>query len=69
VFTDSFSSSGWAPTAHALAGLDVALSPHLGLTGEGRYTWAKGNLSSDFSGFDRIDLSGLSATVGVYARF
>jgi hypothetical protein len=69
VFTDTFSSSGWAPTAHALAGLDVALSPHLGLTGEGRYSFAKGDLSSDFSGFNRIDLSGLSATVGVYARF
>jgi hypothetical protein len=69
VFSDTFNSSGWTPTAHALAGMDIALSQHFGLTGEGRYTYAKGNLSSDFSGFDRIDLSGLSATVGFYARF
>lgn len=69
IFSDTFISSGWAPTAHALAGLDLAFSPRFGLTGEGRYSWAKADLGNDFSGFDRIDLSGLSATVGVYARF
>jgi hypothetical protein len=69
ISTDLIESSGWAPTAHGFAGVDLSLSPHFGLTGEGRYSWAKANLSQDFSGFNRIDLSGLTATVGVYARF
>ncbi len=69
IFGDTYQSSGWAPTAHAFAGLDLAITPHFGLTTEGRYTWAKASLNTDFSGFDRIDLSGLSATVGFYARF
>jgi len=69
VFTDSFGSDDWALTVHAFAGMDVALSPRFVLTGEARYTYARAPLGSDFSGFDRIDLSGLSLTAGVAVRF
>jgi hypothetical protein len=69
VFPDKFESSGWAPTAHALAGLDFSLSPRFALTAEGKYAWAKANMSEDFSGFDRIDLSGYAATIGFCVRF
>lgn len=69
VFPDAFRSSGWTPTANGLAGLDVSLGPRFGVTGEGRYTWAKAPLSRDFSGFDRIDLSGYNASLGLYVRF
>jgi hypothetical protein len=69
VFSDSFSSNDWALTAHAFAGLDVALSPRFVLTGEARYTYARAPLSSDFQNFDRIDLSGFSLTAGVAVRF
>ncbi len=69
VFPDTFRSSGWTPTANGFAGLDVSLSPRFGLTGDGRYTWARAPLSSDFSGFDRIDLSGYNASLGLYVRF
>lgn len=69
VYSDVYNSSGWAPEAHALAGLDVSLTPRLALTGEGRYTWAKAKMSSDFAGFQRIDLSGFGVTAGIAVRF
>jgi hypothetical protein len=68
VFADDFQSSAWTPVAHVLAGVDVALGSHFVLTGEGRYTWAKGPMSRDYVGFNRIDLSGLSVTAGLSVR-
>lgn len=69
VFSDVFRSSGWAPEAHAMAGIDVSLSPRWVLTGEGRYTWASANMSDDFVGFEKIDLSGFAITAGLAIRF
>jgi len=69
VFSDDIASSGWTPMAHALAGIDYSLSPRFALTGEGRYAWARANLSEQFEGFDRIDLSGFTATAGISVRF
>lgn len=69
IFADRFESSGWTPTAHAMAGLDLTLTNHVGLTTEARYGYAKARLGSDFQGFDRIDLSGATATVGLFFRF
>lgn len=69
VFPDAFQSSGWAPSAHALAGLDYTLTPRLALNGEARYTWAKAQLGSDFTGFDGIDLSDFGITLGLNVRF
>jgi hypothetical protein len=69
VFPDRLTSTSWTPTAHGAAGIDYSLSPRFALTGEGRYTWARADLSGDFAGFDPIDLSGVSATVGLSVRF
>ena len=69
VFTDTFDSSGWTPTAQAFAGTDVSLNPRFALTAELRYQWANASLSRDFSGFKAIDLSGLSVTAGVSIRY
>jgi len=69
VFNDEFESSGWAPTAHGMVGLDYALTPRLALTGEARYTWAKTQLGTDYTGFDGIDLSEFGMTVGLNVRF
>jgi hypothetical protein len=69
VFTDTFDSSGWAPTAQAFVGTDVSLTPRFALTGEVRYQWAKASMSSDYAGFNRIDLSGFAATGGVSIRY
>lgn len=69
VFHDTFQSSGWTPEAHAMAGVDVSLTPRLALTGEGRYTYARANMEEDFVGFDKIDLSGFAITAGLAIRF
>jgi len=72
VFRDRLETSGWAPTAHAMAGGDLTLTPHVGLTGEVRYGYGRGNMgrvSEGFEGFDRIDLSGATVTAGLFFRF
>jgi outer membrane protein W len=69
VFPDTFESSGWTPTAHALAGVDYTLTPRFALNGEARYTWAKAHLGEDFSGFNGIDLSDIGVTLGLNVRF
>lgn len=69
VFTAQFNSQGWAPTGHALAGIDIALIPELVMTAEARYVWASAPLSQDFAGFHRLDLSGLATTAGLSIRF
>ena len=68
VFTSDFNSTGWTQTAQGMAGLDVSLTPVIALRAESRYVWAKAPLSRDFSGFDRIDLSGVQATLGLTFR-
>lgn len=69
VFPDFFDSDGWAPTALAYAGTDVSLGSRFGVTVEGRYQWSRGALGIDFSGFDRIDLSGFAVTSGILIRY
>ncbi len=69
VFPAQFDSEGWTGTAHLLAGLDYSLGPRLALTAEARYLWSKAPLSRDFSGFQRLDLSGLATTAGLTVRF
>lgn len=69
VFYDRFESEGWTPTANGMAGVDYSLGSRLALTAEARYVWAKAALSRDFSGFQRLDLSGFSTTAGLTVRF
>ena len=69
VFRDAFTTSDWAFTAYAEAGADVSLGASLYLTGAARYTWARAKPHSDFSGWDRIDLSGVALSVGVGVRY
>jgi outer membrane protein W len=72
VFRDRLVSTGWTPAVQGLAGFDVALSPRWGLTTEAKYTWARVHTGfypdEDFQNY-RIDLSGLSATMGLHVRF
>lgn len=69
VFTATLESSNWTASAHALAGVEYTVNATTALTMESRYTWAKAPMSSDFSGYQRIDLSGLGLTAGVAFRF
>ncbi|MEX2582290.1 MAG: hypothetical protein WD766_03405 [Gemmatimonadota bacterium] len=68
VFADELDSSGWAPAAQAFAGVEFSLSPRIAVTTEASYLWASTKLQGDFIDFDRIDLSGFSATAGLSLR-
>lgn len=68
VFDDEFVSQAWTPVATASAGLDLGVGLNTMANVELRYTWAQGPMSSDFVGFDRIDLSGLALTAGLSFR-
>lgn len=69
VFTGSFVSKGWTPSAHAFGGADVQIYRRLFLTVEGRYVWASAKLEKDFVAFDPIDLAGFRAGAGVHVVF
>ena len=69
VFNDFLKSDGNTFTAHGLVGADFSLTPRVVLTGEGRYSWGKGDMSQDFVDFDALDLSGFRATAGFKLRF
>jgi hypothetical protein len=68
IFRDTYNSDGWAPTAQGMGGLDITLSPRIAFTVDARYTWARADLSGDFAGFNKIDLSGVSTGLGFTLR-
>ena len=51
------------------AAMDTVTESRLAIAMETRYEWARAHLGRDFSGFDRIDLSGISFTSGVVIRY
>jgi hypothetical protein len=69
IFEDSFESTGWSLGATGFGGADVSLSPRFGISVEGRYLWARGPMHGDFSTFNKIDLSGYDASIGLFVRF
>jgi hypothetical protein len=69
IFSDTFRSGGWTPSAHVFGGVDVKLWRRLYFTGEGRYLWSHATLGLDFSGFEPIDLAGFTMTGGVSILF
>ena len=68
VFNSTLESSGWAFVGQAMAGVDYNFTSKLGLSLDARYLHANGELDAAFKGYDRIDLSGLTATVGLSVR-
>jgi hypothetical protein len=68
VFKQTFASSGWAPMAYGNVGVDLKLSMRFSLTGDFRYSAARATLGGKFVGFDKIDLSGTAATMGLTVR-
>jgi outer membrane protein W len=69
VFPSEYESDGWAPTANVQTGIDYSLNARFALTGEARYVWSKAPLSQDFQGFQKLDLSGFSTSIGVAVRY
>jgi hypothetical protein len=68
IFTSSFASEGWSFVTQGLAGVQVSISPRFGVVLDGRYLFAKGDPGTDLSGFDKIDLSGFTGTLGLSVR-
>lgn len=69
VFTESFRSHGWAPTAHVFGGTDIQVYKRVFLSLEGRYVWAKAKLDADFIDFDPMDLGGFRFGAGFHVMF
>ena len=70
VFTDRFTSSGWTPSGHVFAGVDVKLTQRVYVSTEARYLWARTDLSQDFVDFtEGIDLAGLRVSGGIQFLF
>ena len=68
VFPSNVSSSDWTETLQGMGGVDISLTPLMALRGETRYVWARAPLGQDFTGYNRIDLSGVQATLGLSFR-
>jgi opacity protein-like surface antigen len=68
VFPAVLDSEAWTLVAQGMAGVDYNLSTQLGLSLDARYVHARGELGPSFTGYDRIDLSGMTATIGLSFR-
>jgi hypothetical protein len=69
VFSAKLESAGWALHGFAGGGIEFSLSPLVVFATEGRYAFGSAAMDADFSGYDNIDLSGLTATAGIRIRF
>jgi len=69
VFSSTFVSKGWTPTAHVMGGLDIQAYRRLFFTVDARYAWASATLERDFVNFDPIDLAGFRAGAGIRLVF
>lgn len=69
VFSSTFQSSGWAPSAYAAGGTDIHVYRRLFLSLEGRYTWGSATLDRDFVDFDPMDLKGFRFGAGFHYAF
>jgi opacity protein-like surface antigen len=58
----------WAFVQQVMAGVDYNFSPMFGVTLDARYLHGRGDLGTAFSGYDKIDLSGASASAGISVR-
>jgi len=64
IFASTLTSGGWAPTAHAFAGVDVRVFKRVYVTLDGRYQWSNATLGNDWVDFDPIDLAGFKLAAG-----
>ncbi|MGH7617796.1 MAG: hypothetical protein ACREPM_11250 [Gemmatimonadaceae bacterium] len=69
VFPSTLQSDGWAPSAHVFVGGEWSLTARLSAVTEARYERSHATLSTDFTGFGPIDLSGFTTTAGLAVRF
>jgi opacity protein-like surface antigen len=68
VFPATFDGQDWAFIEQAMAGVQYNFTPMLGLTLDARYLHGRGDLGQAFRDYDKIDLSGATASVGLSVR-
>jgi opacity protein-like surface antigen len=68
VFNSSFDAQDWAFVQQVMAGAEYNVSPKFGVTFDARYLHGRGTLGAAFNGYDKIDLSGVSGSVGLSLR-
>ena len=68
VFPSTFDAQDWAFVEQVMAGAEYNVSPMFGVTFDARYLHGRGNLGAAFKGYDKIDLSGVSGSVGLSLR-
>jgi outer membrane protein W len=69
IFTDSFSAEGTAFGSYVLAGIDIPIGNTWSIFAEGRWDAAEDDLSDDFEGLGKIDLSGRQISAGLSWSF
>src|SRR4051812_19147903 len=66
---DELESQGTTIGANAMAGLDIGLTPRVALAADVRSIWARASLDpKSYGGYEKLDLSGVSATLGLTFR-
>ncbi len=65
VFSGSYETSTSGIGTHIRGGISWRISRSIGFFGEAKYVYLKDNLSSQFQGFEKFDLSGLHLLVGI----
>ena len=58
----------WTLVGQGMAGVDYNISPRLGISFDARYLYGRGELGPSFTGYERIDLSGVTGTIGLSFR-
>lgn len=70
VFDTELESTGTSGAAYGAIGADITVRPTFAITTEARYDLARAPMNrSSFSGFNNIDLSGVTATIGFTFRY
>jgi hypothetical protein len=65
IFNAQLESEGVAFGYYALVGIEAPINPRLSIFAEGRWTRVEDDLSDDFEGFGKIDLSGQEFAAGL----
>jgi opacity protein-like surface antigen len=69
IFNASLESTGTAFGYYLVAGLEAPISRNFSVFAEGRWTQAEDDLSEDFEGFGKLDLSGREVSAGLAWSF
>jgi hypothetical protein len=69
IFLNRYDSAANALTLHAVAGANHWFTARVGLNAEARYTRGSADLTGSYRQYDRVDLTGLQAMIGLSLRW